>query len=203
MAAPQRLAPTNPIRQFLSEEQDPKQVQRVLEKVRQILTSKEEILYVAVQKTLTSLSPDSVVLTTRRFIVYRPTLLGGANFRDYAWRDLRDARLSDGTFSSTITLQTIKNELLSVNHLPKAQARKVYSFAQEMEERVREERRQRDMEEKRAAAGGIVLQGTVPATPPAHDDPLQKLRKLKDMMSAGLITAAEYEAKKAEILSKM
>lgn len=206
-ASPQQPArPSNPLRKFLTEEQDPAQVQKVFANVRQILTGGEEILYIAVQKPLMSLSPDSVVLTNKRFIVYRPTLLGGANFQDYIWRDLHDARLSEGMINSTVTLHTVKGQILTLGDLPKAQARKLYSFAQEMEERVREERRTREMEEKRAAAGGIVLQGGLPTAPaPAsvpQEDPMQKLKKLKDMMDAGLITAQEYEAKKVDILSR-
>lgn len=207
-ASPQQPAqPSNPLKKFLSEEQDPAQVQQVFAKVRQILTSGEEILYIAVQKRLISFSPDSVVLTNKRFIVYRPTLLGGANFQDYIWRDLHDARLTEGIINSTITLQTVKAQLISVGDLPKVQARKLYSFAQEMEEKVLEERRTRDMEARRAGAGGIVLQGglpTAPAPAPVHqeEDPMQKLKKLKDMLDAGLITDQEYATKKAEILSK-
>ncbi len=197
---------SNPLMKFLTDEQDPAQVQQVFVKVRQILTGGEEILYIAVQKPLMSFSPDCVVLTNKRFIVYRPTLLGGANFQDYIWRDLHDARLSEGMIKSTITLHTVKGQTLAVGDLPKVQARKLYSFAQEMEERVREERRTREMEEKRAAAGGIVLQGGLPiSTAPApvqQEDPMQKLKKLKEMMDAGLITAQEYEAKKADILSR-
>lgn len=37
----------------------------------------------------------------------------------------------------------------------------------------------------------------------ATDDPAEKLRKLKEMKDSGLINDAEYEAKKAEILSRM
>lgn len=207
-ASPQQPGqPINLLKKFLSEEQDPAQVQHVFAKVQQILTHGEEILYMAVQKRLINLSPDSVVLTNKRFIVYRPTLLGGANFQDYIWRDLHDARLTEGIINSTITLQTVKSQLLSVSDLPKAQARKLYAFAQEMEEKVLEERRTRDMEEKRAGAGGIVLQGGLPTAPtPApvqqEEDPMQKLKKLKDMLDAGLITDQEYATKKAEILSK-
>ena len=52
---------------------------------------------------------------------------------------------------------------------------------------------------------------TTPETPtaisssdvPPLEDSMQKLKGLKDMLDSGLITAQEYEAKKAEILSKM
>ena len=38
---------------------------------------------------------------------------------------------------------------------------------------------------------------------PVAEDPMEKLEKLKAMMDKGLITEAEYDAKKAQILSDM
>jgi len=39
--------------------------------------------------------------------------------------------------------------------------------------------------------------------PPPSEDPKQKLKQLKEMLDDGVISEAEYEAKKAEILSSM
>lgn len=89
----------------------------------------------------------------------------------------------------------------------KEQARRLYAIAQQMEENVREELRLREMEEKRAAAGGVILGGlgsissATSAAP--SEEPLQALSKLKQLMEAGLITADEYEAKKKEILARL
>ena len=41
--------------------------------------------------TAMTVAPDSVVLTNKRFIIYRPKFLGGAQFEDYIWRDLGEA----------------------------------------------------------------------------------------------------------------
>ena len=38
---------------------------------------------------------------------------------------------------------------------------------------------------------------------PSQEDPMEVLGKLKRMLDAGLIEQAEYDAKKAEILSRM
>ena len=103
-------------------------------------------------------------------------------------------------------MRTVAGRSVKVDHLPKAQARRLYSFSQEMEERVREERRARELEDKRAAAGGVVVSGVPPgASPPAAQaaNPVQRLKALKEMYDAGLITASEYEGKRAEIISKM
>lgn len=214
-SAHQQLARLNTLSRFLNEEQNPTIVEQVHSRVLQILTVGEEIEYIAVQqKPLLNIAPDCFVLTNRRFIIYRPKLLGGVDFEDYIWRDLRDARLKEGLMGATLTLQTVDGRVLALDYLPKTQARRLYSLAQAMEERVREERRTRELEEKRAAAGGIVLQAGVPSPIPAptpaanivapiQEDPVQTLKKLKDMLAADLITQQEYDAKKTEILSRM
>lgn len=211
--------PSNPISRFLSDEQDPAIAAQVFEKVTQLLTTGEEIAYIAVEKPLVSLTPDSVVLTNKRFIMYRPKLLGRVDFEDYIWRDLHSADLTEGVINSRFSLQTTAGLSLVVEHLPKVQARKIYAFAQQMEEFVREERRLREMEEKRAAAGGINIgaagatgPGAMPTAqpfsqmqppPPAREDPVQVLAKLKQMLDQNLISTEEYNAKKKDVLSKM
>ena len=55
------LRPANPISRFLSDEQDPAITEQVFNKVSQLLTQGEEIAYIAVQKPIVSLTPDSVV----------------------------------------------------------------------------------------------------------------------------------------------
>ena len=192
------------------EDQDESATRAVEDRISQILTSGEEILHVAMQNPITAMTvaPDSVVLTNKRFIIYRPKFLGGAQFEDYIWRDLGEARLEEGLMSSTISLKAVNGKALSMEHLHKGAARKVYSIAQDMEERVREERRLREMEEKRAAAGGINISGGLPGTvahtpQPPKDDPVEKLGQLKRMLEGGLITAEEYEAKKKDLLSRL
>ena len=212
-AAPASPPATGPslLSRFLNEEQDPGIVNKVYGRVSQILTRNEEVAYIAVQKKplKINLSSDCVVLTTRRFILYHARVLGQVEFEDYIWRDLRDAQIKEGIIGAVFTMSTVHGKQLVVEHLPKAQARKLYAFAQDMEERVLEERRLRAMEETRAAAGGVILQGGLPpvqAQPqavPGGQDPVEQLTQLKRMVDAGLITAAEYEVKKREVLSRM
>lgn len=192
----------SPIAQFITEDQDPVQVAKIYERLKSLLTEGEEVLYIAIQKPLTvDLTPDVVVLTNRRFMQYHPSMFGRAEFRDFIWRDLSQATLLENVFRATLTMTAANGETLQISDLAKEQARRLYAIAQGMEEKVREELRLRAMEEKRAAAGGIVLQSAVPQA--AADDPMAALAKLKQMADAGYITAEEYEAKKKEILSRM
>jgi hypothetical protein len=200
------MASNDFLRRLMNEEQDPEVVERVHETFSGILTSAEEVLYIAVQKKpVVNVSPDSVLLTNKRMVICRPKLLGGFEFEDYIWRDIGTVHLKEGLIGATLTVRTVSNKELVVDYLPKAQARKTYSIAQEMEEKVREERRQHALEEKRAAAGGVVVQAPNASggTSVPKEDPLQVLTKLKSLLDAGLITQAEFETKKAEVLARM
>jgi hypothetical protein len=205
--------PTDPtsydhIAKFITEDQDPESVARIYEKLSQLLTKGEEPLYIAVQKPIMpDLTPEIMVMTNRRLMHYQPDLFGRAKFIDYIWRDMRSVEMEENVWRATITIEVINGDKIRVDNLVKEQARRLYSIAQQMEENVREELRLREMEEKRAAAGGVILGGLssvssgTSASP--TEEPVQALSKLKQLMEAGLITPAEYEAKKKEILSRL
>jgi hypothetical protein len=198
------MTSNNLLKRLMNEEQDPGVVEAVHEKFSGILTSDEEVLYIAVQKKpVVNVSPDSVLLTNRRMVICRPKLLGGFEFEDYLWRDIGDVHLKEGLIGATLTVTTVAGKQLIIDYLPKAQARRAYSISQEMEEKVLEERRRRDLEDKRAAAGGVVLQQSPGLAGSAKEDPLQVLTKLKQLLDAGLITQTEYDSKKTEVLSRM
>ncbi len=180
----------------------------IVERIQQILMAGEELEYVAIQaKPIVNWFPDAVVLTSRRFIIYRPKILGRVEFEDYIWRDLRDVRLQEDLIGATLSFETSAGDEVALDYLPKKQARQLYRLAQEHEQISLEERRERAMEEQRAASGGgIVIQnaiGSAAAPKPAPADPVVRLRQLKQMLEAELISQADFDAKKAEILAQM
>lgn len=198
------------IKELVTEEQDPKVIEKVLPKVQEYCTSNEEVQYIAVQKkTLgVNFSPDCIALTNKRIILIRPKSFGlSLDFKDFSWMNVADVHMKEGVFAATITIKTTSGQTDSMGDIPKAQARRLYRFAQEMEETKKEERRQRDLEDKRAIAGGGITINTPSHQPQATaapvEDPMEKLTKLKSMLDMGILTQAEFDAKKADILSKM
>ena len=198
------------IKELVTEEQDPKVLEKVLPKVQEYCTSNEEVQYIAVQKkTLgVNFSPDCIALTNKRIILIRPKSFGlSLDFKDFSWMNVADVHMKEGVFAATITIKTTSGQTDSMEDIPKAQARRLYRFAQEMEETKKEERRQRDLEDKRAIAGGGITINTPSHQPQAVatpvEDPMEKLTKLKSMLDMGILTQAEFDAKKADILSKM
>ena len=198
------------IKELVTEEQDPKVIEKVLPKVQEYCTSNEEVQYIAVQKKTLGInfSPDCIALTNKRIILIRPKSFGlSLDFKDFSWMNVADVHMKEGVFAATITIKTTSGQSDSMEDIPKAQARRLYRFAQEMEETKKEERRQRDLEDKRAIAGGGITINTPSHQPQATtapvEDPMEKLTKLKMMLDNGILTQAEFDTKKADILSKM
>jgi membrane protease subunit (stomatin/prohibitin family) len=54
-----------------------------------------------------------------------------------------------------------------------------------------------------AQAMGSTAQAATPANPAGVDDPIQMLEKLGDLFKKGVLTQAEFDAKKAELLKKI
>jgi hypothetical protein len=190
------------LQKFLGDEQDAAVVEKVHARARELCTQGEDIKYIAVQKKpIVTISPDAVLLTNKRVIIFRPKLIG-MSFEDCPWRDVHDIHIKEGLLGATFSVQRIGGKRVEVDSLPKAQARKLYQFGQEMEEQVHHQRRQRELEDKRAAAGGIHLGGAGILGAAPAEDPMQKLQQLKSLHEQGLISEQEYQTKKEDILSR-
>lgn len=192
---------------FLNENQDPKAVEKLLGKISGLLTSDEEVQYIAVQKKpVINTSPDCVALTNKRVIFCRPKNFGlSMEFKDHQWKDVVDIHIKENMLGADFSIKTAKAADL-MDYLPKDQARRLYQFGQAKEEEAREYRRQRELEDKRAAAGGGIVVNAAPSpvapSVPA-DDPMEKLKKLKQMLEAELLTQPEYDERRATILASL
>lgn len=197
------------LNRFLTDQQDPKIVGKIYSKVKDLLIAGETIDYIAVQKKpAVNLSPDCVALTNKRIIFCRPRNLGfSMDFQDYIWRDVEDCHMKEEIFGAKFSMRSVKGVVSEIDYLPKVQARKLYQIAQEQEEQQQEIRRQRDLEERRAVAGGVTITSTIPNpssnNTTGQEDPLAVLQKLKTLFENGLITQDEFDAKKADILSRL
>ncbi|WP_103068142.1 PH domain-containing protein [Aquimarina sediminis] len=198
------------IKKYLNESQKSKEVEKVLGKVKELLTSDEVIEYIAVQKKpLITLSPSSIALTNKRIIFCRPKNFGvSMNFQDYLWKDIADCHMKEGIMGATFTIRLTNRGANRIDYIPKAQARKLYRYGQEREEEMSEYRRQRELENARAAAGGGIIVNTTSdqirnSNNDNTEDSIESLKILKDLLESKLINQEEFNSKKAEILMKI
>src|ERR1700744_6118227 len=162
------------IEKFLNEEQDPKAVEKVYLRLVDLITTGEEVLYIAVQKKpLVNLFPDCIAITNKRILFFTPANLGlTLKFVDFVWKDIVDVATKEELIGAVFSIKTIKGAEMGVDYLPKVQARKLYQYAQERKEAEREARRLRDLEEKRAESGA--MQFEAPAAFAAPFQPIQQ-----------------------------
>ncbi|MBV6880689.1 PH domain-containing protein [Epilithonimonas ginsengisoli] len=200
----------NNLKKYLNEEQDPKSVEKIIEKVTDLLTNGETIEYIAVQnKPAINISPDSIVLTNKRIIFFRSKSFGlVTDFQDYLWKDVGESHISEAILGSTFKMTAVSGFVETIDYIPKSQARKLYQYAQAKEEEMIEFRRQKELEDKRATSGGITVntqpeQKEEPKKEIPTEDPMETLMKLKAYLDNDLISAEDYEAKKKEILARM
>lgn len=193
--------------------QDPKIVEKLLIKLQDIMVSGEVITYIAVQKKpAVTLLPDTIALSNKRIFLSEFTKLGLAtNFEIFAWKDVKDITFKEEIFGSKFTIIPIKGENLSIDYIPKTQARKLYQLASESLEESREIQQQES--EANAAplshADHEMHRPLLPSEEPVlkaeepEDELVRKLEKLKVLFEKNLITQAEYETKKNELLSQL
>lgn len=200
----------NDIKKFINEDQDPKAVEKIAEKVNDLLTNGESIEYIAVQnKPAINISPDSIVLTNKRIIFFRSKSFGlVTDFQDYLWKDVGESHISEAILGSTFKMTAVSGFVETIDYIPKSQARKLYQYAQAKEEEMIEFRRQKELEDKRATSGAITVntqpeQKEEPKPETPTENPMETLMKLKAFLDNDLISIEDYEAKKKEILSRM
>ena len=121
------------IKKFLNEEQDPKAIEKITSKLNDLLMKNEEVGYIAVQKKpAITVFPDSIVLTNKRIIICQPKNLGlSMNFTDFTWDEIEGTFMKENILGSEFSFSTKTQIQVSIDYIPKIQARKISTYAKE------------------------------------------------------------------------
>ena len=191
-------------------------------KLRDILIKDEAIVEQGIDKRPFALFSRRQVfaVTNSRIIRIKRGLLGGFIMHDFQWKDLEDARVSENVLpslcGSSLSLKANYNGItMFIEVFPdRLIASRAYKHAQQEEQSWEEKRRIREMEEKRAKAGGIMIgQNTIPSgvtAPNLQDkqninstiDIADELLKLKKLLDQGVLSDAEFQEMKSKILAR-
>lgn len=126
---------------FLLDEQDPKAIDKVLGKLTDLLSSNEELLYIAVQKKpAVNLLPDCIAVSTKRLFYCEPGNFGiTMNFKDISWKSIHEIAFKEELFGSKFTCTPVQGVPIITDFIPKVQARKLYQVASEQLELFKEQ----------------------------------------------------------------
>ncbi|GAA4168795.1 PH domain-containing protein [Sphingobacterium ginsenosidimutans] len=116
--------------QFAQDGQDIKIIEKLITKVQDMLTPGEKIDYIAVQKKpAVTILPDSITISNKRIFMCEFTKLGLAtDFEIFGWQDIKDIAFKEEIFGSKVTVIPFTGENLSIDYIPKVQARKLYQY---------------------------------------------------------------------------
>jgi hypothetical protein len=121
------------LKKFLNEEQDPKAIEKITSKLNDLLMKNEEIGYIAVQKKpAITVFPDSIVVTNKRIIICQPKNMGlSMNFTDFTWDEVEGTFMKENILGSEFSFSTKTQIQVTIDYIPKIQARKISTFAKE------------------------------------------------------------------------
>jgi len=144
------------IDRFLSDEQDPKAVEKVLGKLNDMLTTNEELIYLAVQKKpAVNLLPDCIAVSNKRIFYCEPANFGiTMNFKDISWKSIKEVSFKEELFGSKFICVPQHGENIITEYIPKVQARKLYQAAYEQLEGFKEQQQLAEQADRRAQQAG-------------------------------------------------
>ena len=121
------------LKKFLNEEQDPKAIEKITSKLNDLLMKNEEIGYIAVQKKpAITVFPDSIVVTNKRISICQPKNMGlSMNFTDFTWDEVEGTFMKENILGSEFSFSTKTQIQVSIDYIPKIQARKISTYAKE------------------------------------------------------------------------
>ncbi len=194
---------------YLSDDQDPRTAEKVLEKLGDMLTSGEAVIYLAIQKKpAVTLIPDCIAVTNKR-IVFRIMKKWeiANNYITFTWAEVKEVSFKEAFFSSKFIITPKKGENTAIDYIPKVQARKLFQCCNEQ------------LEKHKSIPSGPetasvnknfddhydsyieIKDANAPLISTDMEDELTQ--KLKILFEKQLISQEEYERKKSDILSQL
>jgi len=129
---------------FIQDGQDPKVVEKIYSKIEDMLTNGEAVRYIAIQKKpAVTLLPDCIIISDRRIFLCEFTKLGlSTNFEIFEWKNIKDITFKEEIFGSKVTVIPFTAENLSIDYIPKTQARKLFQLIKDALENCKLEDRE-------------------------------------------------------------
>lgn len=182
---PTLIGSQNPVavsmRQLLNEEQDEGVARELVTALAGKLGRVEVVRAVAVQKKpVLNFAPDALVATSERLLIVHSGLFGKP-LEGLPYAELAEITVARELLGATVRFASHGGKKWELDSLPKESAEQVVRWVRARQQQLEAE----------------------PLEAEVSDDPLARLRQLKAMMDEGLITAAEYDAKKRAILPEI
>lgn len=171
----------------------------------------EEVLY-AVKKKLGIEKPKWLVVTTHRVIYFDEKILGRYEMKAIPYEKLEEVYVKIGKMYAEFVIKDESGDVIKLDKMDKEKSKKAVEAIRDALNAIAVE--PVSIEKKKHLMGEelwihkpketvsrslrIAAQGTA-----AKDDPLEKLKKLKELYDMGVITQEEYKEKRRNLLEQI
>jgi hypothetical protein len=156
------------------------------ESISNLFSGDEVVSMVVEPSTLKpKMHPQKLIITNRRILIYKPGFIGSET-EEYPFESIDKIDHKKGFIRSEIEIHT-HGKKIELDNISNDEAVKAISIIRQ------------NMQAHKTAQKTVVLQ----APSAASEDPVAKLRQLKEMVDAGLVSQDEYDKTKAAILARM
>lgn len=186
----------------------PKSVQRHLE-------PNERVLF-AIKKKISLEKPKWLLVTHRRTIYLDEKVLGRYDLKAIPYQKLEQVVVKLGIMSSEFIIEGEENITLKLGWMDKEEARKAINAIKDALNAIAVEPVSIDVNKGLTSETWVLkkprefVTRTMPAYQPARaqvqeekEDPLEKLKKLKELYDMGVISQEEYEEKRKKLLEEI
>ncbi|WP_456478169.1 PH domain-containing protein [Geoglobus ahangari] len=187
----------------------------VPQEVLEVLDPGEEVLYCVKKKLKTELKPKFLAVTNRRVIYLDQKILGRYDIQAVPYEKLEVAYYRKGKIGAEFILHSEEGDELKLSWMDKSEAQDAIVAIRDALNAIAVE--PVTIKKKKGLIGEeweirkpkeLVTKSVQVATPvatsaSASEDPIEQLKKLKELFDAGIITAEEYEEKKQKLLEKI
>lgn len=157
------------------------------ESISNLFSGDEVVSMVVEPSTLKpKMHPQKLIITNRRILIYKPGFIGSET-EEYPFESIDKIDHKKGFIRSEIEIHT-HGKKIELDNISNDEAIKAISIIRQ------------NMQAHKTAQKTVVLQAP---QAPVQEDPVAKLRQLKEMVDAGLVSQDEYDKTKAAILARM
>ena len=164
-------------------------VSNIPESISKLFSGDEVVIMVVETSSLKPrIHPQKLIITNLRIVIYKPGFIG-AETEEYPFESIDKIDHKKGFMRSEIEIHAAGKEI-ELENISNDDAVKAINIIRQ------------NMHAQKLAQKTVVLQQPAQAAP-QQEDPVTKLKQLKEMVEADLISQEEYDKTKAAIRAKM
>lgn len=180
------------------------------------LYSGENVIYCIKKKIALELKPRYLVITDRRVIYYDQKIAGRYDLHDIPYSKLERVYFNEGIIASEFALKDEENHQILLTWLDKTECKDAIITIRDAINSIAVE--PVSIQKKKTLTGEKwllkkpreIVTRTMPMTQvtehtqaaPNKDDPVNKLKKLKELHEMGLLSNEEYEEKRKQVIAE-